>query len=286
LPHLTLGHLTVSADPLETIDVAAATGFRSVSIRIAPRKKGEPFFRQILGNGAALKELRQRLDDTGLRLSSAMPHQLFDDTTQDDLKRFAEAAFILKPDYILCNDYLSNDGIIDLLPSFAVDLGGAGISMALEFTRYSQTRSLAHTLQRISQLGQPNIRVLIDSLHLNRSGGTNAEVAATPREQLALVQLCDAKRLDHRPSDEELLAEARTARLAPGEGGLDLVGFLDSLRRDVEIEYEVPHPADKDLPPLEKARRAYKAFRSYLDSYAGSRGFAYDWAPAKRASNR
>lgn len=73
------------------------------------------------------------------------------------------------------------------------------------------------------------------------------------------------------------MTEARTARLGPGEGELDLYGFLDALPRDVEIEYEVPHPADQNLPPLEKAQRAYATFRSYLDGYAASRGFAYDW---------
>jgi len=277
MPHLGLGHLTINADPLETIDAAAAAGFRTVSIRVAPRRKSEPFFRQILGNQAALKELRLRLDDTGLRLSSMMPHQFFDDTTKDDLKRYIEAALILRPAYILCNDYMASGRVLDAVETMLDDFVGDGIGVTLEFTAYSGTKSLANALRRINEFGKPGLEVLIDSLHLNRSGGTNAEVAATPRNQLALVQLCDAKRLGHTPTEKELIAEARTARLAPGEGELDLYGFLDALPRDVEIEYEVPHPADQGLSPREKAIRAYAAFRSYLDAYAAARGFAYHW---------
>jgi len=272
-----LGHLTINADPLETIDVAAAAGFRSISIRIAPRRKSEPFFRQILGNEAALKELRQRLDDTGLRLSSMMPHQFNEETTPDDLQLYAEAALILRPDYILCNDYVPDDGVLEMVATILEATASQKLRVTLEFVRYTQAKSLADTLEKIRRFGRPGLQVLIDSLHHNRSGGSNAEVAATPREQLALVQLCDAKRLAHTPSDQDLMTEARTARLAPGEGELDLYGFLDALPRDVEIEYEVPHPADRALPPLEKSKLAYKAFRSYLDAYAASRGFAYDW---------
>jgi sugar phosphate isomerase/epimerase len=276
MPHLGLGHLTINADPLETIDVAAAAGFRSVSIRVAGRRKSDPF-RQILGNVSALKELRQRLDDTGLRLSSMMPHQFNEETVPDDLKQYAEAALILRPDYILCNDYIPDDGVLDMVASLLDDVASQKIKVTLEFVAYTQAKSLADSLAKIKRFGKPGLEVLIDSLHLNRSGGTNAEVAAVPREQLALVQLCDAKRLTHKPTIQELMIEARTARLAPGEGELDLYGFLDALPRDVEIEYEVPHPADTHLPPLEKAKRAYTAFRSFLDGYSVSRGFDYDW---------
>ena len=276
MPHLGLGHLTIGADPLETIDVAAAAGFRSVSIRVAGRRKSDPF-RQILGNAAALRELRQRLDDTGLRLSNMMPHQFNEETTPDDLKRFAEAALVLRPEYILCNDYVPDYGVLDMIATLLDDVFGENIRVTLEFVTYTEAKSLAATLEKIRRFGGPGLEVLIDSLHLNRSGGTNAEVAATPREQLALAQLCDAKRLTRTPTMQELMSEARTARLAPGEGDLDLYSFLDALPRDVEIEYEVPHPAHKDLPAPEKARRAYSAFRSYLDGYAASRGFAYNW---------
>jgi sugar phosphate isomerase/epimerase len=276
MPHLGLGHLTINADPLETIDVAAAAGFRSVSVRIAGRRKSDPF-RQILGDVPALKELRQRLDDTGLRLSSMMPHQFNEETTPDDLRRYAEAALILRPDYILCNDYVPDDGVLDMVASLLDEVDSQNICVTLEFVAYTEARSLADTLAKIERFGRPGLEVLIDSLHLDRSGGTNAQVATTPRDKLALVQLCDARRLTHKPTMQELMTEARTARLAPGEGELDLYGFLDALPRDIEIEYEVPHPADKDLPPLEKAQRAYAAFRSFLDGYAASRGFAYDW---------
>jgi sugar phosphate isomerase/epimerase len=278
--HLTLGHLTIGVGPLETIDVAAAAGFPSVSIRIAGRRKSDEF-PQILGNASALREIRQRIDDSGLRLSSIMPHQFYEEVTRGDIAKTVDAALELRPDFVLCNDYVPNDGILEMVGPLAEAVADANIRIAIEFTKYSETRSLTHTLERIRQSGKPNLQVVIDALHLDRSGGTNAEVAATPREKIAFAQLCDAKRRTDNPSSQMLMEEARTARLEPGEGDIDLYGFLDALPRDVEIEYELPNPRNHDLSPLQRAERAYATFRSFLDGYAASRGFTYDWGRSR-----
>jgi len=63
--------------------------------------------------------------------------------------------------------------------------------------------------------------VLIDVLHVFRSGGTPEMLAAVPADALGSVQLSDALQKD--PTDSDIIAEAREGRLLPGEGELPLV---------------------------------------------------------------
>ena len=65
------------------------------------------------------------------------------------------------------------------------------------------------------------------------------------------------------------MAEARTARLPPGEGDLPLFELLDVLPHEVELEYEVA-PADRAAwSPADKANAARadadRFMRAYLE---------------------
>ena len=79
-------------------------------------------------------------------------------------------------------------------------------------------------------------------------------ISPLPPSQWAFFQICDAPRA--RPdTEEELLFQARRARLAPGRGGLDLVGMLRALPADFVISIEAPMHGHPDLlPPVERAR--------------------------------
>lgn len=66
-----------------------------------------------------------------------------------------------------------------------------------------------------------NGKVLIDALHLFRSGGTVADVQAMDAHLIGALQLCDAPLQGPDPSDTPaILAEARAGRLPPLEGEL------------------------------------------------------------------
>jgi sugar phosphate isomerase/epimerase len=78
------------------------------------------------------------------------------------------------------------------------------------------------------------------------------------------MQFCDATA--ERPKDVEgLLYQARNCRLTPGTGGLDLVGLLRHMPRDIPISIEC---CNDELAlrksPLERAKMYIEATRRLL----------------------
>lgn len=125
--------------------------------------------------------------------------------------------------------------------------------------------------------GQSNAGILVDALHLERSGGTVAAIGKVHPKRIVLAQLCDAKKRRTAPSMEDLITEARTERLAPGDGDLQLFDFLDALPDEVEIEYEVPRPEEVRLPLEARAKIAADKFRRYMAGYARTRRPSAKW---------
>jgi sugar phosphate isomerase/epimerase len=69
----------------------------------------------------------------------------------------------------------------------------------------------------------PNIGVILDVWHWHHSGGTTAEITATPASRIVHLHISDAK-----PMAPEAVRD--NMRLMPGEGSIDLVGFLQALK--------------------------------------------------------
>ena len=69
----------------------------------------------------------------------------------------------------------------------------------------------------------PNIGVILDVWHWHHSGGTTADIAATQASRIVHVHISDAK-----PMAPEAVRD--NMRVMPGEGSIDLVGFLHALK--------------------------------------------------------
>jgi sugar phosphate isomerase/epimerase len=96
----------------------------------------------------------------------------------------------------------------------------------------------------------PNIGVVLDAWHWFHSGGTVGEILAAGKTAIVHVHISDAK-----PEAPEDVRDNH--RHMPGEGIIDLVGFLQALKK---IGYEdgiSPEPLGRvpaDMPPEEGAR--------------------------------
>jgi sugar phosphate isomerase/epimerase len=100
--------------------------------------------------------------------------------------------------------------------------------------------------------------VLVDPLHLARSGGTVDDVRRLPAGLLPYLQFCDAASAGPAPDLEAAGAEARRTRLPPGDGALPLAGLLAAVPPSAALSLEVPdgwHHAD----PVGRARRVRQA---------------------------
>ncbi len=271
MPHLTLGWLTLlNTQPPDVLTAAAEAGFRSVSIRITGRKRGDDFM-PIVGNRPVMLDLKRRLKDGGLRLSNTSVYHMSPDVTLDDLRPAIEASAELGAAIMVatCTDP-DHARWTQFAARVCEEAGRHGLKVALEFVPFSQCKTIEAGYAIVKNSGAANFGLLIDPLHLARSGGSPADIAKVDPARIVFVQLCDA--VATAPPFEGLPNEARTGRLYPGDGALPLYDFLDALPAGIEIECEMPRLDYGSLPPAEQARRARAALRAYLDAYCARRG--------------
>ncbi len=265
---LTLAHLTLSTTPAETIDAAAQAGFGAVGLRICARRPGEPFATPILGDASAAQALRQRASDRGIRLSNVSAYQFYPDVTWEHVAPVIDTTHALGIPTVVVNCFDPDESrFLALFAKYCAAAHAAGMRVALEFLPYSAVRTLGASLQVLERSGAANAGVLLDALHLDRSGASPSDIAAIPPGKIVFAQLCDAVKLSGARSDAELLQEARTARLPAGEGELPLFDFLDALPPGVEIEYEVARMDLANRPALDKAQAAHEDARRFMDTY-------------------
>jgi sugar phosphate isomerase/epimerase len=137
--------------------------------------------------------------------------------------------------------------------------------MNMEFMPWTGVKTLDQAIKIVRAAARPNGRVLIDTIHLDRTGGTSDQVAATPREFLAYAQICDAT--GPRPQDyQTMIYQARNERAFPGEGNLNLLAVLHALPDDLPLSLEVPtKKLAETVTPVERARRARTAIEVLLE---------------------
>lgn len=265
MPIMTLGYLTLDAMPADTIGAAHAAGFSSVGIRITGRRVKDPY-QPVVGNAPLIRDLRARLDGTGMRLSNVSAYHFHPDVEFHHLVPVLETVAALGSDTVVASSYVPVDArFIDLFDRYCETAAALGIRVAVEFMRYSALRSVDDVLALASRLRSSNVGFLIDSLHLARSGGSPGDLARLDAERIYFAQICDAGEKHGLIGNDELIDEARNGRLAPGQGSLPLHAFLDALPEGTEIEYEVPQSKHRHLPLEERARLAARDFRTFLD---------------------
>ncbi len=131
-----------------------------------------------------------------------------------------------------------------------------------------------------NHVGRSDLRLLIDTMHLVRSGSGAADVAAIDPDRIGYAQLSDTTL---RPRIDNYLEEAMFERMVPGEGELPLHEILSALPPDIVIELEVPRrslalagvsPIDRLRPCVEAARRLLSDVARGLGNTNGGNGFS------------
>ena len=122
--------------------------------------------------------------------------------------------------------------------------------------------TLPKALDAVRYVGE-NFRLLIDTMHYFRLGGSIAEISAIDPKLIGYVQLCDAPLASPFASYME---EALHERMTPGTGELPLKEFLALVPSDIVVSVEVPQRslAEAGVPPRERAGRCVEAARTLL----------------------
>lgn len=144
---------------------------------------------------------------------------------------------------------------------------GYGLHACLEFAIYTGVRTLAQAADVVARSKRSNASVLVDALHVSRSGGIPTHIARVDPSLFRYAQICDASADMPGPGDTPgLIREARTGRLLPGEGVLPLAELVAALPDTVPLAVEAPCRATADLPAVERAKRAYLALSALLQA--------------------
>jgi len=137
------------------------------------------------------------------------------------------------------------------------------LATTLEYAPYHPINHLDMATAMIARVNMPNFRLLIDVMHLFRSGSTPDDVALLAPEIIEYVQICDIMMT---PAGHDYLAEATSERLVPGTGEIPLSALLAVLPTRVPLGVEVPMLAlaRSGVPALERMRVCVDALRKLL----------------------
>jgi sugar phosphate isomerase/epimerase len=213
------------------------------------------------------------LQDTGLRVHDIEFVRITPDLDPATLAPLLDTGAALGARHLICAPYDPDLPRLSARVALITEMAKErGLGTVLEFFPWTPVPDLAAALRATEGTGA---RVLVDALHFDRSGSPLDLLRATDPARLPFAHLCDAP--VHPPyTTEDLLHAARAERLPPGEGQIDLAGWLAALPDDCPLAVEIPMTAlTRQVGPDEVLRRLAGIARRF----AGAAGRAGQTAP-------
>ncbi|HEX7871409.1 MAG TPA: TIM barrel protein [Sphingobium sp.] len=221
------------------------------------------------GNPGLLRDTKAALADHGITVAGGegffiVPGRDVADSVADldilaELGTDAVTACAFEPDQTRALDQLA------VLAELAA---ARGMGANIEFVPGLAIGDLPTALAAVRHVGRPGFGIVVDAMHIYRSGSTAADVAAIDPAIIGHIQLCD---VPVAVAAEGYGYEASFERLCPGDGELPLAELVAALPRDHLIALEVPmkaralageSPADRLRPCVEAVRGLIARARS------------------------
>nr|WP_314615545.1 TIM barrel protein [uncultured Pseudomonas sp.] len=252
---LAVAHLTaLDLAPAALVREAGRAGFGAVGLRLHPVQPGAQAYPLVPGS-QALGELKQVMAGEGVRVADIEFVALTPEVRVAEFHALLAAGAELGAQSLTVSGDDPDDARLTQHFAALCELArGYGLRVDLEFMRWRPVATLQHAAGVVTAAGQGNAGVLLDALHLFRSGGGVADIAQVPAGYLRSVQLCDAPW--QAPVDAQIIEEAREGRLLPGQGQLPLAALLAALPARVQISVETPSRGRADHQRLRQAHDA------------------------------
>ncbi|WP_130804780.1 sugar phosphate isomerase/epimerase family protein [Acinetobacter ihumii] len=249
-----LSFLSVAdVSPVNAVKIAAECGYAAVGLRLLPAAPHEADY-PILTDASLIKETQAALKDTGVKVADVEIIRITPEFEAKKYLQFLEVAQQLGAKHILI---AGNDPeqarLIQNFAQFCELSQRYGLSCDLEFMPWTNVKNLSQAQQIVEASEQDNAAILIDSLHFDRSDSTLEQVKALDPKRINYVQLCDGL-AHYDSSDAGLIKIARSNRLVPGQGEIDLIGLIAALPANMTLAAEVPNLVLAQRPALERAQ--------------------------------
>ena len=262
VPKLAVAHLTVlELVPLEWVKQAARAGFGAVGLRLNPTSAGAIAYPSIVGSEAH-RALRRVLAEEGMTVHDVEFIPMLPDIDVASYAPMFDAAADLGASCVTVSGDDPDAGRLAANLAALCELAARyGLRVDLEFMRWRHVGTLNQARSIVERADSANLAILVDALHLARSGGSPGDIRALPEGMVRAVQFCDASQ-NEPVGDDATILEARTGRLPPGEGVLPLSELLDALPAGTALSVEMPLPS---LPTKERLELAYRSTRGLLE---------------------
>jgi sugar phosphate isomerase/epimerase len=261
-PPLGLAHFSViEVPPLELVGLAAAIGYAAIGLRLHPAFPGAPTY-EVPANSALSREMRRRMQGEGVSVYDIEFVTIDADFSVSALRPMLEAAGALSARRLsVCGDDPDRSRLVANFAALCDLAAEFGMGVDLECMAWRAVSSLPLAVQVVEAAGRPNGGVLIDALHLSRTGSAPAALRDISPRLIQSAQLCDA-RAERPLGNEAIIREARSQRLVPGTGALPLHEFVAALPDHSVLSVEVP--LSGSVTAEDHARRLFDATRDLL----------------------
>jgi sugar phosphate isomerase/epimerase len=277
---LSLEHITaMGASPVELIHIAHEIGCTAISLIPGVTEIADLPVQTVYGDDRLVSDIRLAMDATGVRIHTLDALFLDQSTRDDQIERMLDLGALLNADK--CTAILLDHDLgraADRLARACELAAPRGIRLAVEFVPFLVIRTLREAADIILQAGSPdNALILVDALHLYRSGGSPRDIASVPSRLIASAQICDG------PGEmvaDDLPHEATYERRVPGDGVFPLIEMVSSLPADALIGIEVPMERARlaGVGALERSRKAVEGTRRVIaDAEARLIGASLAW---------
>jgi sugar phosphate isomerase/epimerase len=246
------------------VRVAARIGYRGVGLRLIAVTDDSPGY-PIMDDAVMMRETKAALADTGLRLLDVEFVKITPEINVAALESFIAAGASLGASHVITAPYDQDHARLSSSLAGIANLAARyRLSALLEFFPWTTVPDLETAVKVVGATSCPNVGILIDTLHFDRSDSSLSQIGSIPINWLPMMHLCDAPA--GKPTTiEGLLHTARAERLPPGEGRIDIAPILRAMPADIQIALEVPMRQMENLQgPEAVARRVHDAAVRFL----------------------
>jgi 4-hydroxyphenylpyruvate dioxygenase len=218
----------VSGTLQEKLEAIAAAGFRAVEI----------FENDLIAFPGSPAEIRRICADLGLSIVTCQPFRDFEGMpdarrarTFDRAERKFDLLQELGTDLLFVCSNASPEALsgIDRLANDFAELGERaakrGLHVGYEALAWGRhVFDYRDSWEIVRRAGRDNVGIILDSFHILSRGLDPAAIGTIPREKIVMVQMADAPKLQM-----DYLSWSRHWRCLPGQGDLDMAGFMRAL---------------------------------------------------------